>query len=146
MQATSRAPTFQSKSRQRRRSERVALDHLDNMVGLPPARRLKARDRIRLARRPLVEARKITREVLAGAGPDRETALIDFSDVQELRVKLLRRDLVLCPEQESWLNRLDKRIAGGRISPAEFRSEAAEILAMPNSLPVQHRKAEGDHG
>jgi hypothetical protein len=83
----------------------------------------------RRRRRSVSVARKI------GAG----ISNLDFSDVQELRVKLLRRDLTLCPEQVSWLNRLFRRIANKAISKQQFQKEAAELLKMPNSLPFQHR-------
>jgi hypothetical protein len=87
----------------------------------------------------LLEAKKVSREALIGTG---SIGNLDFSDVQELRVKLVRRDSTLCPEQERWLRRLDTQIAAGSISQAEFRNETAELLAMPNSLSLQHRRDE----
>lgn len=127
------------KSRMRLRSERSAVKYLDEHIVLPHKRRQKARGRIRSSLRPLVEAKKIIREFYLGTN---EHHKLDFSDVQELRVKLIRRDHTLCPEQVDWLNRLDRRIAKGDITQSDFRNEAAMLLEMPNSLPLQHRKDE----
>ncbi|MCG7504763.1 hypothetical protein [Mesorhizobium retamae] len=131
------APEY--KSRKRLRSEKAAVRYLDEYLDLPHGRRQKARGRIRSSLRPLVEAKKIIREVFIGAGSDSDP---DFSDVQELRVRLIHRDHMLCQEQVSWLKKLDRSIAANSLSRAAFKQEAAELLSMPNSLPLQHRKDE----
>jgi hypothetical protein len=147
MKSTSLALSFtapnQERSRQRLRTERKALDFLSSKLDLPPARRLKARHRIRSAKQPAREARRIISESLGHAN-DNLKAGLDHSDVHELRVKLLRKDLVLCPEQSDWLNRLDRQIAAGTITRAGFDTQAENLLLMENSLPLQHRKAERD--
>lgn len=129
------------RSRQRLRTEKNAFRYLDEKLALPSLRRQKARARIRSAKQPIREARKVVCETLA---PSTISACPDHSDVQELRVRLLRRDLVLCPEQDNWLCRLDIRIARREIGKQEFDREAVELLAMPNSIPVGARRAEHD--
>lgn len=131
-------PIYTGKSRQRIRTEKNALAFLDRSLRLPPLRRRKALDRIRSAKQPAREAQKIVRESLDHAS--RET--LDHSDVQELRVRLLRRDITLCPEQHDWLSRLDVLIAKGRMSRDEFDAQAEALMLMENSLPPRHRRDE----
>ncbi|WEX07291.1 hypothetical protein [Chelativorans sp. AA-79] len=143
MKSTNLPLPILGKSRQRQRTERKALDLLDANVKLPPLRRRHLRDRIRSAKQPLREAQKITCEVLLPARD--EAAALDHSDVQELRVRLIRRDFTLCSEQECWLDKLDRRIADGTMTRAEFENEGASLLSMENSLPFSHRKAEYEY-
>jgi hypothetical protein len=146
MKSTNQASAFtgdnRSRSRQRLRTERKALDYAISKLDLSHSRRLKARDRIRSAKQPLREARRIVSEALGHATQATGRAKIDPSDVQELRVKLLRRDLILCPEQSDWLDRLERHVAAGTITWPEFDGEAEKLLLMENSLLLQHRKAE----
>ena len=138
MKPTNLGTPFVAKSRQRRRTEQKAVSHLDSYLRLSPERRRKARERIRAVKQPLREARKIISEAIHQAAYE----TLDYSDVRELEVRLIRRDMTLCPEQENWLKRLNMRIAEGDISRAEFDQEAEKLLLMVNSLRLQHRKDE----
>jgi len=71
-----------------------------------------------------------------------DPAVLDHSDVAELRIKLIRRDHYLCPEQEGWLDKLDVKIERGTLSRADFDREATILTGMKNSLPLQFRKEE----
>lgn len=138
MKLTSRGTPLVEKSRQRSRTEQRALNYLDSTLRLPPERRRKARDRISSGKQPLREARRIVSEIIHQAAHE----TLDHSDVRELEVKLIGRDMTLCPEQENWLRRLNLRIATGDISRADFDQEAEKLLLMVNSLPLRHRKDE----
>ena len=129
------------KSRQRRRTETAAIELLSG-VRLTSGERRSAIDRIRCARQPIAEAKRIVdqadRQAMRRAlqGNDaRLAAKVDQSDVQELRVKLIRRDGGIVEPHASLLRRLDARIAAGAMTRDEFEETAARVWAMPKALP-----------
>ncbi|WP_442577704.1 hypothetical protein ACSBOB_19270 [Mesorhizobium sp. ASY16-5R] len=139
MNSTSLEPTFSPTSRQRQRTEAEAVKLLDRSTDLPPLRRVKLVKRIRGARQPLREAKRVISEILIGSVDDR----IDFSDVQELRVKLLRRDISLDPSQVEKLRELDRMAAKG-CSKADFERVATALLLYVSALPKSCREQERD--
>ncbi len=89
--------------------------------------------RIRRARQPTVEARRIIAQASRRAVEITRGDTIDLADVQELRVKLIRRDGGIVEPHASLLRRLDARIAAGAMTRGEF--EESQVWAMPKALP-----------
>jgi hypothetical protein len=131
-----------TRSRQRRRTERSAIQYLDDHTQNFAWQRPKAIARIRLARQPIAEAKRIVdqadrravRRALQG-NDARPSAKVDLTDVQELRVKLIRRDGAIVEPHASLLRRLDARIATGAMTRGEFEDAVSRIWAMPKALP-----------
>ncbi|MBT5112384.1 MAG: hypothetical protein HOM28_00795 [Rhodospirillales bacterium] len=137
----SRGQVTTSKSRQRKRSEQRALEYLDTSVQLPPIARRDALKVIRNSHRPLHQAKQI---ILRFKEDDfRGVGAPDFSDVQELKVKLLRRDGAIFQPQLGMLNKLDVMIHR-RCTRAEFKQYAGVICSMPQALPKEMLKAEAE--
>lgn len=128
------------RSRQRLRTEKQALALLDE-ARLPAAQRLAAVERIRAARQPLAEARRIIervrrlqlRGILEGDG-------LDLSDVQELRVRLHRRDGGVWSPHADILARMERGIAAGDLDRPTFECMAATLLAMDQAIPASQRR------
>ena len=123
-------------SRQRKRTEKQALELLKD-AGILAGRRRTLAARIRAARQPVAEARRIVEAAQRDAVPIGEG--LDFSDVQEIRAKLIRRDGGLWPPQSDMLARLDWLIASGELDRDGFEQMAGVVLAMPQALPKLHR-------
>lgn len=113
---------------------------MDANVQLPPLRRVKLVKRIRGARQPLREARQVVSEIVVG----RSSTKHDFSDVQQLRVRLLRRDFWLDEYQGRKLRELDRRVARNDISEPEFEREATDLMLYVSPLPKSYREQERD--
>ncbi len=127
----------------RRRTTQDAEAMLHRALNLTPAEKCQAMLRIRRAKQPKVEARRIIKhfQLEAMAEVCRHDGTVDPSDAQELRIKLLRRGRIW-PPQSTWLLRLERRLAKGTITPAQFRAEAAALLAMKPALPKSFLEAE----
>ena len=129
------------KSRRRRRTEKEAADLLDRETSLSPTRRRHALARIRKSRQPVAETRRIIaqagRDLIAGVGGDE----IDFSDVQELRVRLILRDGGIWAPQASLLHRMDRLIATESMTRDQFEQFAATAWRMPQVLPKTKMRA-----
>ncbi len=76
------------------------------------------------------------RDVVAASGDD-----IGLADVQELRVKLARRDGGVWSPQSLVLRRMECRIAGEGMTRDEFDDLAAAVWRMPQVLPGGTREA-----
>ena len=126
-------------SKVRRRAVNEALALIDE-VRLPRGRRRHVADRIRQARSPRAEAKKLIAGYLRASIAIRAEAP-DFSDVQELRVKLIRRDYWLDPQVSRLLTDLDRAVVRG-LTRAEFHRRAELIVKLRPTLPVAWRKAE----
>ena len=128
------------KSPRRRRTERQAIMVLDE-ARLPATQRRHALARIRGARQPITEARRIIDQTarldVAELGCDD----IGLADVQELRVKLARRDGGVWSPQSILLRRMDRRIAGEGMTRPEFDDLAAAVWRMAQVLPSGTRHA-----
>jgi len=87
------------------------------------------------AKRIVAQAnRQAVRHALHG-NDARPPATVDHSDVQELRVKIIRRDGGIVEPHTSLLRRLDQRIATGAMNRGEFEEVASRMWAMRQVLP-----------
>ena len=128
-------------SRQRKRTERIAIEYLDRNLSLPPGKRRKELVKIRAAKQPKRAAINIIKRHNAdGLSVNSET--VDLSSAQELIVKLIRRDGGIYEPQASLVRRLELDIIGG-ISRDEFTKAAAVIIGMPQVLPKSFLANEG---
>ncbi len=131
-----------TRSRQRRRTERAAIQHLDDHTQGFAKQRPKAIARIRQARQPIAEAKRIVdqtdrrtvRRALQG-NDARPPAKVDQSDVQVLRVKLIRRDGRMVEPHASLLHRMEVRIATGAMTRDEFEDVTSRVWTMNQALP-----------
>ncbi len=122
------------RSRGRKRTETAAIELLSK-VRLSPGERQSAMARIRRARQPGAEVRRIISQASRRAVEISCGDVIDLADVQELRVKLIRRDGRIVEPHASLLHRLDARIAARNITRGEFEDVASQVWAMPQALP-----------
>ena len=127
------------KSRQRKRSEKLAIAYLNFSIPLPAGARRKAGASIRNSQRPMLQAKQIIRAYREA--PIEGSGRPDFSDVQEIKVKLIRKAGVIDTPQQSLLKKLDLMVARG-CTRAEFKKLAGIILTMPQALPKKVREAE----
>ena len=142
--------TYEAKSTdlrppRRRRTEKAAIEHLDKEVRLPRNERRSALERIRRARQPLRETKRIISNVQqrAVSGVLRTSDdLIDFSDVQELRVKLIRRDGGVWEPQALMLRRMEVDIATKGMTGEEFRERAGVVWGLRQVLPPSARNTQ----
>ena len=131
----------------RRRTIKAAEEKLDKELDLSPAEKEPAMRRIRGAAQPRREAQRIVdyhRSRIVGDLGRNEVAL-DQSDVQELVVMLIRRDGVIDPQHKAILHRVARQVAQGELTPAQFRKQATDLLAIPSALPEKLRRAEARH-
>lgn len=126
-------------SRQRKRTEQTAINMLSE-TSLSPARKRAAVVRIRNASQPLAEARRIVAQAQRDASAGvLEHDGIDFSDVQEIRVRLIRRHGILDRPHANLLCRMDRMIAEGNMSREAFATMAETALEMDTALPANCR-------
>ena len=123
------------KTPRRRRTESAAVKYLNENVTLPRSVRSGALREIRAAKQPMTVARRFVRDYSLTA-----TGSVDFSDVQELKVKILRKHGVVDTAFQMGLNRLDRMILAG-CDRREFNRVASIILNMPCVLPKSERVA-----
>jgi hypothetical protein len=120
---------------------------LDRELNLTPTERRQAMLRIRRAPQPRREARRLINHHQSRVVGDvcRRDGNLDLSDVQEIVARIISRDTVICPLQSIMLKRLGRQIAQGSLTPAQFRANAATLLAMPQALPKKCRMAEASY-
>jgi hypothetical protein len=125
---------------QRRRYEKTALSYFDsNMPGRFKGRSW-ARERIRRDPRPLKEAKRLVDWFRKqGLEIDSHEGAIDFSAVQELRVKIIRKHGFLDTTHNMLFQRMERLIAKDEISQDTFETMAAAALAMKPALPTGFR-------
>ncbi len=130
------------RSRQRRQSEKAALDHLRKHK-LRPGEWESAVRRIRRAPRPVTEAKRIiARAQRAAVDALFDHDDIDLSDVQELRAKYIRRHGLIDQPQGFLLARMDEQIVKSCMTKAEFAHFSAALFseAMKPALPTRIRR------
>jgi hypothetical protein len=142
------APAARSR---RKRTEREAIKLLD-AVHLSPSRRQWAITRIRNARQPNVEARRIVEHaeremaaILAGRldpNGEVEDTPIELADVQELRARIIRRDGMLDQPQAMLLARMDRQVATKSMTEDESTKLTTALFseAMRPALPLSVRR------
>ena len=130
-------------SPRRKRTERNAKAIL-NDAPLTDQRRRAAYRHIKNAKQPIKTATKIAERALIDVdgqeipvGSD-----LDLSDVQELRVKLLRRDFGIWPPHTDYLNRMEVDILSGAMTKQEFKRRSSVLLRMEQPLSKASRLAE----
>ena len=146
-----KAKTTGVRSPRRRRTERLAIALLDDAQRLSGAARDHAIGRIRLAKQPVAEAKRIVshpaRKAVTGIA---QANAVDFSNVQELRVRIIRRDLILDSPQAMYLARMERDIATKGMTGSEFQRRAELLMSEPMkpvlTLEERRRAKAGDEG
>lgn len=99
---------------------------------------------VRGAKQPVREARRIVQRALTTKNGMEVPigAELDLSDAEELKVKLIKRDLGIWPPHSNYLLRIMKDIISGSITKAEFERRSAVLLGMEQPLSKKFRVAE----
>ena len=130
------------KSRQRRRTEHKAVEVLDGAKAqLGGPRWQHAVSRIRRAKQPVVEARRIIARLDRDAAVgnvdieviDRVGGTIGYDDVQELRAQVIWRDGKLGNARRTLFSGMDRQIATRGMTRVEFHEAASRVWALPQS-------------
>lgn len=123
----------------KRRQERYVKPALDYFRGEMPGTfkgRSWATHRIRDARQPMTEARRLVewfrRQDIADTVDADD---IGFDSVQEIRTRIVRRDGIVDRPQAMLLARMDRLIATGEMDRAKYDKLAGAVLAMPLAFP-----------
>ena len=127
----------------RKRTERAARKVINGSV-IPARCRASAYQRISKARQPIVEAKRIVDQHETdrhGLGVLRGQE-VDLSDVQELRVKLIRRDKGIWSPHTDYLCRMERDILTKGMTKGEFKQRSATVLKMEQWLNKKFRHAE----
>ena len=119
------------------------LDHLDGVRrGTQKHDRLMRK--VATSSRPLVMAKAICKDYASVLHQVENDHPLDASDVQELRVRVQRRQGVIYPEQEPRFRNLDRLALQGKLTAAVL-SEAARTLSLfkqPGPLDRSWARAE----
>lgn len=127
-------------SRQRRRTVKKALALLEG-ADIPPGEKRRMAVAVRAAKQPSREAHKHLDRWMQRAVPP-QGGEVDLSDVEELRVLLVRRDRGIWEPQRGMLHALELRILEGNVTRREFKRVAGLILGLEQVLRPDFRKAE----
>lgn len=133
-----------NRSRQRKRTESKAIDHLDCNLTLPPIKRLRAISQIRNAKQPLREAKHIIKWhsirslSLKAENPD---SCVDQAAIKMVITKLIDRDGSIWNPQAAMVTKLQASINKG-MKKTDFEEAAAIILGMEQVLPKPFLDAE----
>jgi hypothetical protein len=118
----------------RKRIEDAAITKMDEVLSKKFNGRAASIAKIRAAKRPSSEAkRQIQAHLINGIQTEGTTAL-DYSDVQELRVQIIRRDGILDTPHASVCSKMDKLIAEGAMTEAEFARMSGIVKSMPCAI------------
>lgn len=139
-----------TKTPARLRTEKAAITLFDTALPMAAAKRISFVKLIRSSDRPKATAsRLIKQETLRRAGgaasSEPKRIAIDFSDVREIEVKLIRRDRSLDPHQIGTIRKMNRRIATGSYPQAEFTRDTEALLLWTNTLPPPVRNDEREH-
>lgn len=123
-----------SLSRNQRRTRIAALDYLLGKVSLRGQKRLDAEERIFSSKQPMVDAKRLVKlfeREKAGNSVNIDEK-VDFSNVQALRVKIIRKIGFVYPSDahSMLLNRMDEEIAAGTMTKERFLLTAASLSKM----------------
>ena len=136
-------PSSTPLSPRRRRTINKAIEKLDRDYRLPPGERVRAIRRIKGAKQPAREAQRIIEHRRKKAVQDIGEDQIGLSDVQQIRVRIIRRDHGIWPPHEDYLGRMERMVAVGEMERENFKRMAATVLkSIPQSLSKEFRKAE----
>jgi hypothetical protein len=128
----------------REKTIRRALDYFDGKMPKMFKGRSWALDHIRRAKVPMYEAKRLVsvlhkKGVIAGVSDDGEP---DYSDVQELRVRISRSIGIIDAPHTSLLGKMERMIARDEMDRPMFNRMAALVVRMPQALPVELRRLE----
>ena len=116
----------------RRRTIKSAIELLDRELRLSPDKRQQYIQLIRRASQPKREARRLIEQhrknLARGLVSDEKE--IDLSDVQEVLVRLIRRDLGICSPHTNYLRRMERIILMDGMTRQEFELMAGTVLGM----------------
>ena len=120
---------------------------LDRAGCLTPSRRRNAIHRIRHAKQPKAEVKRtlwrFRQDTISGlVSNDNE---LNLSDVQEVRVRLIHRDYGIWPPHTDFLQRMERMILQGTMTPKIFKRMAATVLdkkLFPQPLSEEWREAQ----
>ena len=128
--------------RKRKATEDHAIATFDTLLG---TRKFSGRSEIiryiRAQPQPMSAAKRRAKALLrSGVLADMESIqAIDHSDVQELRVKIIRKHAVIDTAQSSILDRMDQMIAKNEMTRDRFHEMASTVLKMPCAVPPEAR-------
>jgi hypothetical protein len=122
-------------SRRRRRTVKEAIQFFDREVKLPPNARREALARIRHSKQPGREAKRLIERHRRDGIPAPCHSSVDLSDVQELRVQLIRRDGFVCSPVTLGLSRLERQVLTENLTADEFTESSMMLLNLPHALP-----------
>jgi hypothetical protein len=128
----------------RRRRTLKTARRVINGSTIPAGRRPSAYQRISKASQPIAEANRIVVQHKAdrnGLELVRDGE-VDLSDVQELRVKLIRRDKGIWSPHTDYLHRMERDILTKGMTKDEFKRRSATVLKMEQWLNKKFRHAE----
>lgn len=127
----------------RRRTVKAAKKVIAD-ASYPSWKRSYAYARIRKAKQPVREAKAIVARHRADRHKIELTSgrAIDLSDVQELRVKLIRRDYGVWSPHTDYLNRMERDILSGTMTASELKRRSTVLFGMKQPLSKKFRKAE----
>ena len=110
----------------------------------PNWKRSYAYARIRKAKQPVREAKAIVARHRADRHKIEITRgrALDLSDVQELRVKLIRKDYGVWSPHIDYLKRMEIDILSGIMTANDFKCRSAVLMGMEQPLSDKFRKAE----
>jgi hypothetical protein len=132
------------KTARRKRTEKEAVQYFnDNTPQMRPEDRKTAKARIRFATQPNVEAQRIVDQ--ANKAKIRSIVVadeIDLSDVQVLRVQLIRRDGLVSSPHLEMLASLERNIVTNGVTGEEFKQRAAYILSIESAVPENIQRLE----
>ncbi len=111
---------------------------------LPINKRRYAYRSLRRAKQPVREAKRIVQRYEADKHKLNKEPLraVDLSDVQELRVTLIQRDLGIWPPHTDYLRRMELDILTIGMTWDEFERRSVEAMKMEQALEKAFRKAE----
>jgi hypothetical protein len=133
-------------TRRRRRTIKKARRLLDSSSLHVDARR-DAYQKVRSAKQPIKEAKRIVQHHEANrldVAAEYQRP-VELSDVQELRVKLIRRDYGIWSPHTDYLHRMEKDILTTGMSWEEYERRAVVVMKMEQPLSKEFRKAERDY-
>ena len=130
-------------SPRRKRTERTARKVINNSA-ISARHRAAAYQRIKKAKQPVTEARRIVEQYKADQYGlelvhDRD---VDLSDVQKLRIKLIRRDKGIWSPHTDYLHCMERHILSTGMTKGEFKRRSATALKMEQPLSKKFRDAE----
>jgi hypothetical protein len=136
-------PPILKPSPRRRRTLKKAFEIVDKIYR-PGERRREAYESIRRSKQPVRRARLIAKDFLKEQSniPINMDTDVNLSDVQELTVKLIRRDFGIWSPQREYLMKIERTIVTVGMTREVFETEAATLWSIPQILPKKFRQNE----